>query len=51
MMRGFIIVMTAILAITVLKRRLYIHHFISLVVIVGAITEVGWVGINQGNKD
>lgn len=48
MMRGVLVVMTAAMAITILKRKLYLHHYTSLSVIVIAIVLVGWAGIRAG---
>ena len=53
MMRGFLVVMTAGLATIFLKRKQYIHHVMSIVMIVVGIIIVGEVNIrySQDQKD
>lgn len=43
MMRGIIVVITALLSIVFLGRKLYRHHWVSIVFIVLGVFEVGWV--------
>lgn len=45
MMRGFIVVITAGMAVIFLGRKQYAHHVMSLAVIVAAVAIVGLVGI------
>jgi len=47
MMRGFIVVITAIMAVIFLGRKQYMHHIISLLFIVIAVILVGLIGIKQ----
>jgi drug/metabolite transporter (DMT)-like permease len=51
MMRGIIVVITAGMAMLFLKRPQYLHHFMSLFIIVGAVASVGLVGIAVSNKE
>ena len=50
MMRGFIVVITAGMAMFFLKKKQYFHHYISLFAIVLAIASVGLVGIGINNQ-
>jgi drug/metabolite transporter (DMT)-like permease len=45
MMRGAIIVITAIMSVVFLKRKQYFHHIISIAVIVTGVALVGYCGI------
>lgn len=46
MMRGFIVVITAFMAMLFLGRKQYIHHWVSLFVIVSGVAIVGYVSIS-----
>lgn len=50
MMRGIIVVITAGMAMIFLGRKQYVHHYLSLLIIVGAVAMVGAVGIGISNK-
>lgn len=50
MMRGIIVVITAGMAMIFLGRKQYLHHYISLLIIVLAVAGVGLVGIAVSNK-
>jgi len=43
MMRGMIVVITALMSVAFLKRKLYMHHWIAIVMIFAGVFEVGWV--------
>lgn len=43
MMRGFIVVITALFSVVFLGRKLHRHHWTSIVVIVLGVAQVGWV--------
>lgn len=45
MMRGIIVVIAALLSIIFLGRKLYCHHWVAIVLIVGGVAEVGIVAI------
>jgi drug/metabolite transporter (DMT)-like permease len=45
MMRGIIVVITALLAVIFLGRKQYRHHVVSLIFIVVGVAEVGYVAI------
>lgn len=45
MMRGIIVFITALLAVTLLGEKRYVHHWISLVFIVSGVAIVGLVSI------
>jgi drug/metabolite transporter (DMT)-like permease len=51
MMRGIIVVMTAFLSVTFLKRKQYAHHWLSLFSIVAGVAIVGVCGISAGTND
>lgn len=51
MMRGFIVVITALFSIVFLKRRLYRHHLLGVILIVLGVGEVGYVAIAAGGDD
>lgn len=51
MMRGIIVVITAILAVLFLGRKQYRHHWTSLVLIVLGVVIVGWVALAYGDAD
>ena len=51
MMRGIIVVITAGMAMIFLGRKQYLHHYISLLIIVAAVAGVGLVGIAISNKN
>lgn len=50
MMRGVIVVITALLAIKFLGKRQYAHHYLSLVSIVFGVFIVGLVGVMHSDK-
>jgi hypothetical protein len=51
MMRGFIVVITAVMAVIFLGRKQYAHHILSLAVIVSAVAIVGLVSVsNSGDS-
>lgn len=50
MMRGIIVVITALLSVVFLKRKLYRHHWTSIVFIVLGVAEVGYVAIRRGTE-
>jgi drug/metabolite transporter (DMT)-like permease len=45
MMRGFIVIITALFSVWFLGRKLYIHHWCSLVVVFAGVALVGWVSM------
>lgn len=47
MMRGMIVVITAIMSVVFLKKKQYFHHKISLTLIVIGVTIVGMVGVGE----
>jgi len=49
MMRGFIVIITALFSIIFLKRKLYAHHLISIVVIVTGVALVGVFSILESD--
>lgn len=51
MMRGIIVVITAGMAMVFLGRKQYLHHYMSLLIIVMAVRGVGLVGIAISNKN
>lgn len=51
MMRGIIVVITAGMAMVFLGRKQYLHHYMSLLIIVAAVGGVGLVGIAISNKN
>jgi drug/metabolite transporter (DMT)-like permease len=55
MMRGIIVVITALLSIIFLNRTLYRHHWTSLAFIVAGVAQVGYVSItytkNHGGNE
>jgi len=51
MMRGMIVVITAIFSVVFLKRKQYRHHWLGVVLIVMALIEVGYVAIAGGSSD
>lgn len=50
MMRGIIVVITAGLSVTLLKRKQYLHHWVSLLLIVLGVASVGFVGIIESKN-
>ena len=50
MMRGFIVVITALMAMILLGRKQYIHHWLSLITIVLGVASVGYVSILDSQK-
>mmetsp|Transcript_6838 Transcript_6838/g.11540 ORF Transcript_6838/g.11540 Transcript_6838/m.11540 type:complete len:329 (-) Transcript_6838:131-1117(-) len=50
MMRGFIVVITAFMAVIFLKKKQYLHHWVSIVIIFIAVFLVGLIGIMEGNN-
>jgi hypothetical protein len=50
MMRGFIVVINATMAMIFLKTKLYFHHFISIIIITLSVASVGYVGILISKK-
>ena len=50
MVRGSIIVVSAIIALFYFKRKMYVHHFASLLIIIGGITLVGIINIQESNS-
>jgi drug/metabolite transporter (DMT)-like permease len=50
MMRGIIVLITALLSVAFLGKKQYIHHWSSLVTIVVGVAVVGLVGIEMSNK-
>ena len=51
MMRGAIVVITAAMAVIFLGRKQYVHHILSLIVIVLAVAIVGLVGVLHTKDD
>ena len=51
MMRGFIVIITALFSVIFLKRKLYAHHLISIGVIVLGVTLVGVFSILESESD
>lgn len=51
MMRGAIVIITAVFSVIFLKRKQYGHHMVSLAIIVSGVALVGWAGIYYGKKD
>ena len=51
MMRGIIVVITALLAMIFLGRKQYRHHWTAIVLIIAGVFEVGYVAIAQGGDD
>jgi len=51
MMRGVIVVITAMMAVFFLGRRQYIHHWTSLILIVFGVFVVGFVNIMASKED
>ena len=52
MMRGIIVVITALLALIFLGKKQHRHHWTAIVLIVGGVAEVGYVAIAiEGSKD
>ena len=45
MMRGIIVVITALLALIFLGKKQYRHHWTAVIMIVAGVAEVGWVAI------
>ena len=50
MMRGSIVVITAILSIIFLNRKLFRHHWTGIIVLVLGICIVGWAASSNPNK-
>jgi len=50
MMRGIIVVITAIFSVVFLKRKLYCHHWVAVLCIVFGVAEVGLVAILNGSS-
>lgn len=50
-MRGIIVVITAIMAVVFLKKKLYIHHWLSLLSIVLGVSLVGFFATNFAKED
>ena len=50
MMRGAIVLITALFSVIFLKRKQYAHHIISLVIIVSGVALVGYAGITASPK-
>ena len=50
MMRGIIVVITALLAVIFLGRKQYRHHVVSLIMIVVGVAEVGYVAIKYAQN-
>jgi drug/metabolite transporter (DMT)-like permease len=51
MMRGIIVVITAIMAVIFLGKKLYIHHWLSLLSIVIGASIVGWTATHYAEAD
>jgi len=51
MMRGIIVLITSLLSVAFLNKKQYCHHWTSLLVIVGGVAIVGWVGIANSDPD
>ena len=51
MTRGVIVLITAGMAMLFLGRKQYVHHFISLFLIVSGVALVGYTGISASNDD
>lgn len=50
MMRGSIVLITAILSMIFLKRKQYLHHFVSLCMIVAGVASVGYIGVSKSQS-
>ena len=50
MCRGVIVVITAGMSILFLKRKYYVHHYISVFMIIGGVAIVGYVSVNSSDK-
>ena len=50
MMRGAIVIFTALFSVIFLKKKQYAHHLISLVVIVSGLALVGWFSVAESEK-
>ena len=51
MMRGIIVVITAAMSIRFLGAKQYIHHWVSLFMIVSGVAIVGIVSVSEGKSD
>lgn len=51
MMRGAIVIITAIFSVLFLKRSQYAHHLIALVIIVAGVALVGWASLAYSKDD
>ena len=51
MMRGAIVLITALFSVLFLGRKQYFHHLLSLFLIVLGVTLVGYAGIAASSKD
>ena len=51
MMRGFIVIITAFMALIFLGRKQFLHHWVSLLIIVTGIALVGYVSIEGSHDD
>lgn len=51
MMRGAIVLITALFSVIFLKRKQYAHHIIALVLIVSGVALVGYSGITASSKE
>lgn len=51
MMRGIIVIITALLSMAFLGKKQYLHHWASLLSIIAGVTVVGLVGVLMSNKD
>jgi drug/metabolite transporter (DMT)-like permease len=50
MMRGFIVVITALMAMNFLGRKQYVHHWLSILLIVSGVGFVGYVSTHQAKE-
>lgn len=51
MMRGIIVVITALFSVVFLKRKQYAHHWVALALIVAGVAIVGWVSVRASEKN
>ena len=50
MCRGVIVVITAGMSILFLKRKYYVHHYISIALIISVVAIVGYVSVTSSDK-
>lgn len=51
MMRGMIVIITALMSMLFLGKKQYIHHWLSLLSIISGVAVVGMIGVMMSNKD